>query len=106
EAGAEPQNLAEVVARSDFLTLHLPGGDEPLLDDELLATMPKGAGLINAARGGLVDEAALAGALESGRLSFAALDAFATEPPAADDPLLSAPNLVATPHIGAYSDIA
>lgn len=106
EAGAEPQNLAEVVAGSDFLTLHLPGGDGPLLDAELLATMPKGAGLINAARGGLVDEAALAGALESGRLSFAALDAFATEPPAADDPLLSAPNLIATPHIGAYSDIA
>ena len=106
EAGAEPQNLAEVVAGSDFLTLHLPGGDEPLLDAELLATMPKGAGLINAARGGLVDEAALATALESGRLSFAALDAFAKEPPAADDPLLSAPNLIATPHIGAYSDIA
>ena len=106
EAGAQPQNLAEVVAGSDFLTLHLPGGEEPLLDAELLATMPAGAGLINAARGGLVDEAALAEALESGRLSFAALDAFATEPPSCDDPLLAAPNLIATPHIGAYSDVA
>lgn len=106
EAGAQPQDLAEVVAGSDFLTLHLPGGEEPLLTAEHIASMPTGAGLINAARGGLVDEEALAEALHNGRLSFAALDAFATEPPPADDPLLAAPNLIATPHIGAYSDIA
>ncbi|RBP61992.1 D-3-phosphoglycerate dehydrogenase [Brevibacterium sanguinis] len=106
EAGAVPMSLAEAVAGSDFLTLHLPAGDEPLLHRELIESMPAGAGLINAARGGLVDEPALASALHEGNLSFAALDAFATEPPAADDPLLHAPNLIATPHIGAYSDIA
>ena len=106
EAGAQPQSLAEVVAGSDFLTLHLPGGDEPLLSAQHIESMPQGAGLINAARGGLIDEAALASALHDGRLSFAALDAFAAEPPPVDDPLLQAPNLIATPHIGAYSDIA
>lgn len=106
EAEVEPRSLTEVVAESDFLTLHLPGGEEPLLSSELIASMPQGAGLINAARGGLVDEAALVSALESGRLSFAALDAFATEPPPVDGPLMQAPNLIATPHIGAYSDIA
>ncbi|MGO2860431.1 MAG: phosphoglycerate dehydrogenase [Brevibacterium sp.] len=106
EAGATPMSLAEVVAGSDFLTLHLPGGDEPLLSAELITSMPEGAGLINAARGGLVDETALAEALVTGRLAFAALDAFASEPPSPDDPLLAAPNLIATPHIGAYSDIA
>lgn len=98
--------IAEVVAGSDFLTLHLPGGDEPLLSAQHIESMPQGAGLINAARGGLIDEAALASALHDGRLSFAALDAFAAEPPPVDDPLLQAPNLIATPHIGAYSDIA
>ncbi|WP_231444807.1 phosphoglycerate dehydrogenase [Brevibacterium zhoupengii] len=106
EAGARPQSLAEVVAESNFLTLHLPGGEEPLLSAEHIESMPHGSGLINAARGGLVDEAALASALHHGRLSFAALDAFGTEPPPVDDPLLQAPNLIATPHIGAYSDIA
>ncbi|SDS24255.1 D-3-phosphoglycerate dehydrogenase [Brevibacterium sandarakinum] len=106
EAGAQPLSLAEVVAGSDFLTLHLPGGEGPLLSAEHIASMPQGAGLINAARGGLIDEAALTSALHDGRLSFAALDAFAAEPPGLDDPLMNAPNLIATPHIGAYSDIA
>ena len=106
EAGVTPLPLAELVAGSEFLTLHLPGGEEPLITSEHIASMPAGAGLINAARGGLVDESALAEALHSGHLTFAALDAFATEPPPADDPLLGAPNLIATPHIGAYSDIA
>lgn len=106
EAGAVPMSLADVVATSNFITLHLPGGDEPLLTGELIESMQVGSGLINAARGGLVDENALAAALHDGRLSFAALDAFAAEPPGLDDPLLNAPNLIATPHIGAYSDIA
>ncbi len=106
EVGAAPMSLTEVVAGSDFLTLHLPAGDGPLLNRELIESMPTGAGLINAARGGLIDEVALASALHEERLAFAALDAFASEPPAADDPLLHAPNLIATPHIGAYSDTA
>ncbi|GAA2104380.1 phosphoglycerate dehydrogenase [Brevibacterium salitolerans] len=105
-AGAQPLSLEEAVATSDFLSLHLPGGGGPLLTADLLATMPRGAALINAARGGLVDETALAEALHAGRLSFAALDAFSSEPPAADHPLLDAPRLIATPHIGAYSDVA
>lgn len=106
EAGARAADLDDVVAGSEILTLHLPGGDGVLLDADRIAAMPPGAGLVNAARGGLVDETALAEALAGGRLAFAALDAFETEPPPADHPLLHAPNLVVTPHVGAYTDVA
>ncbi|GAB3286398.1 phosphoglycerate dehydrogenase [Pseudoclavibacter terrae] len=106
EAGVEAGSLDEIVASSDILTLHLPGDGGPLLTRERLLRMPHGAGLVNAARGGLVDESALAEALESGRLAFAALDALEHEPPRADDPLLVAPNLILTPHIGAFTDAA
>ncbi|PPF34622.1 phosphoglycerate dehydrogenase [Pseudoclavibacter sp. AY1H1] len=106
EAGVEAGSLDEIVASSDILTLHLPGDSGPLLTRERILRMPHGAGLVNAARGGLVDESALAEALESGRLGFAALDALEHEPPRADDPLLVAPNLLLTPHIGAFTDAA
>lgn len=106
EAGVEAGSLDEIVASSDILTLHLPGDSGSLLTRERILRMPHGAGLVNAARGGLVDESALAEALESGRLGFAALDALEHEPPRADDPLLVAPNLLLTPHIGAFTDAA
>ncbi|WGW11555.1 phosphoglycerate dehydrogenase [Saxibacter everestensis] len=105
-AGVRSVSLEDCVAISNFVTLHMPfgPGDQPLLTRDLLEMMPRGAGLVNAARGGLVDETALAELLHAGHLDFAALDAFGTEPLRADDPLLTAPNLVLTPHIGAFSD--
>jgi D-3-phosphoglycerate dehydrogenase len=102
--GAQPLPLEECLRRADAVTLHVPGGP-PLLDADRLALMKPGAYLVNTARGDLVDEQALADALTSGRLAGAGLDAFATEPPTGS-PLLTAPNVVLTPHMGAFSDDA
>jgi D-3-phosphoglycerate dehydrogenase len=103
ELGVRMVELEELLARSDFVTLHLPLTDETqgLLDAARIDRMRPGAILVNAARGGLVDEAALAAALRSGHLAAAALDVFETEPLPAEHPLRDAPNLVLTPHIGA-----
>ncbi|MBK1786336.1 phosphoglycerate dehydrogenase [Prauserella cavernicola] len=89
---------------SDVVSLHLPAvpGATPLLDRQRLTAMRKGAILLNAARGGLVDEEAAAELLHSGHLGGAGFDAFAVEPPG-DSRLLSAPNVVLTAHIGACS---
>jgi phosphoglycerate dehydrogenase-like enzyme len=104
DAGVERVGLAGLITGSDVVTLHMPGEkDKPLLDRAALATMRHGAVLINAARGGLVDENAVAAMLHDGRLSAAPFDAFQEEPPT-DSPLLQAPNVVLTPHIGAYTD--
>jgi phosphoglycerate dehydrogenase-like enzyme len=75
---------------------------EALLNRERLGRMRQGACVVNTARGGLVDEAALAELLREGHLGAAAVDVFSAEPPR-DSPLLHAPNVVVTPHIGAYS---
>jgi len=98
---------AEVIARSDVLTLHVPltRGTRDLLDAVALATMKPGAIVLNVARGGLVDEAALAVALRAGRLGGAGIDVFTIEPPTAS-PLLDAPNTVLTPHLGASTEEA
>src|SRR3546814_8140834 len=77
-----------------------------ILSKENLAKAKKGVRIINCARGGLIDEAALKDALESGHVAGAALDVFQTEPPAADHPLFSAPNFICTPHLGASTDEA
>lgn len=97
--------LDELLARSDFVTLHVPLLDSTrnLISEEKLALMKPGARLINAARGGLVDEAALAVALEEGRLAGAALDVLAEEPPAPDHPLIGRDDVILTPHLGASS---
>ena len=103
DLGVESADLGELLARSDYVTLHLPLTDDSrmLIDAPRIASMKKGAVLINAARGGLVDEAALADALHAGQLRAAGLDVYETEPLPPDHPLRSAPNLVMTPHIGA-----
>jgi D-3-phosphoglycerate dehydrogenase len=104
--GAEPLALDECLRHADVVSLHLPGtGGPPLLDAARLALLKHGAYLVNTARGELVDEPALAEALASGRLAGAGLDAFATEPPSGS-PLLTAPNVVLSPHMGAFSDDA
>ncbi|GAC1683111.1 MAG: phosphoglycerate dehydrogenase [Candidatus Dormibacteraceae bacterium] len=94
--------LKEVLERSDFVTVHVPlvDANRNLISGPQLALMKPGARLINAARGGIVDEKALFEALNAGRLAAAASDVFETEPPG-DNPLLGLHNFVATPHIGA-----
>lgn len=98
--------LGSLVGESDVVTLHLPGGgDKPLFDEEMISRLKPGAVLINAARGDLVDEDAVARALMTGALGGYGADAFTREPPI-DSPLVSAPNVVLTPHIGAFTDRA
>ncbi len=97
------EKLDEIVAQADFITLHMPLTAETrdMLDTARLGRARKGVRVINCARGGLVNEAALAAALTSGQVAAAALDVFEVEPLAADSPLRGAPNLVLTPHLGA-----
>lgn len=101
ETGAERADLDAVLSRSDAVTLHVPLTDDTrnLLDTRRLALMKPGAVLVNTARGGIVDEAALADALKRGHLRGAAVDVFEQEPLPAGSPLADAPNLFLTPHI-------
>mgnify|MGYP003943826589 CR=1 FL=1 len=101
--GTDRLPLEELLPKVDVLTLHCPLTEETrgLIDGGALAAMKESAILINAARGGIVDEAALAEALRSGRLAGAGVDVLSTEPPRDGNPLLAAdiPNLVVTPHV-------
>jgi len=99
--GVEPVDLDGLLATSDVVSLHVPlvDGTRDLLGAARIAAMKRGAVLINTARGGIVDEAALAAALRSGHLGGAALDVFVDEPLAAGSLLESCPNLLLTPHI-------
>jgi glyoxylate reductase len=103
--GVEPAALEELLGRADFVTLHLALTPQTwgIVDRAALARMKPGAVLVNTARGGLVDEIALAESLRSGHLAAAALDVFESEPLPASSPLLEIPNLVLTPHIGSAS---
>ncbi len=106
--GVESVELDELLARADFITIHTPltGDTRHLLGEAELARLKPGARVINCARGGLVDELALARAIQSGRLAGAALDVFEQEPPPADHPLLKLEQVVVTPHLGAATDEA
>lgn len=96
------EDLEELMGRSDFVTIHLPKTKETagMFDADLLAKAKKGQIIINAARGGLVDEAALAEAIKSGHIRGAGFDVYASEP-CTDSPLFELPEVVVTPHLGA-----
>jgi len=97
------ENLEEALPQADFVTMHMPLTDETrhMLNAKRLALLKKGARIVNCARGGLIDEQALADALASGHVAGAAIDVFEQEPPAPANPLRNAPNIVFTPHLGA-----
>jgi D-3-phosphoglycerate dehydrogenase len=107
ELGVDKAELDELLARADFITLHTPLTDQTrnILSRENLAKTRKGVRIVNCARGGLIDEAALKDALESGHVAGAALDVFAQEP-AKDNPLFGTPGLICTPHLGASTNEA
>ncbi len=96
-------SLNDLLPRCQFLTVHTPLTDETrdLIGAEQLARLPKGARVLNCARGGIINELALVESLRSGHLAGAALDVFVEEPPPADHPLLKLSNVVLTPHLGA-----
>ena len=102
ELGVTKVTLDELLARADFITLHTPLTDQTrnILSAENLAKTKKGERIINCARGGLIDEAALKEGLDSGHIAGAALDVFVTEP-AKESPLFGTPNFISTPHLGA-----
>jgi phosphoglycerate dehydrogenase-like enzyme len=98
-------SLADLLAVSDLLTVHVPlvPATRGLIGAGELSRMPAGGYVVNTSRGGVVDEAALVAALRSGHLAGAGLDVFGTEPPPADGPLRSLPNVVLSPHVGYLS---
>ena len=100
--------LEEVIEQADVISLHVPLNDETrgIISDETFHSMKKRAFVINASRGGVVDEEALVRALEAGEIAGAALDVYETEPLPPDSPLRAAPNLVLTPHLGASTEEA
>ena len=101
-SGAAAVTFSELLSRSDVLTVHVPlnDGTRALLGAEELAAMKPDALLVNTSRGPIVDGAALRDALAAGRPGGAAVDVFDVEPPAADDPLVGIPRVLATPHLG------
>ncbi len=107
DMGVEKLELDDLLARADFITLHTPMTDATrnILSREALAKCKRGVRIINCARGGLIDESALAEAITSGQVGGAALDVFETEP-AKDSPLFGMENVVCTPHLGASTNEA
>src|SRR5580698_4629563 len=95
----------EIIKTADFITLHTPFVDKALIGAEELDKMKKGVGLVNISRGGLIDELALVAALDSGKVSFAALDVFDNEPTPREE-ILKHPKISLTPHIGAATNEA
>jgi D-3-phosphoglycerate dehydrogenase len=108
ELGARLVSLDDIYRQSDFITLHLPLNDQTrgMIAAPQFAIMKDGVRIVNCARGGLVDEAALAEALTAGKVGGAAFDVFSKEPMPEDNPLRNAPNTVLTPHLGASTEEA
>ncbi|MGE3802636.1 MAG: phosphoglycerate dehydrogenase [Candidatus Kapaibacterium sp.] len=106
--GLEPADLNTIITESDILSLHLPLNSETrgMIGAERLAQMKSGSFIINCARGGIVDEVDLLGALEEGKIAGVAFDVFQQEPPEFPNRLIEHPNVVATPHIAASTDEA
>src|SRR5579871_6162197 len=106
--GVEMVTLEQLYRRADFITVHTPltRDTRSLVGEAAFAMMKPGVRIINCARGGIVDERALAAALEAGKVAGAALDVFVEEPPPRDHPLLRFENVIATPHLGAATDEA
>jgi len=104
--GAKVVGLDELIGSSDYITLHVPMTPETahMIDNHRLGQMKKTAFLINTSRGGVIDEVALAAALQNSTIAGAALDVFEKEPPAG--PILAAPNTILTPHIGGQTEEA
>lgn len=104
-AGVTAVPLEELLGRSDVVSLHLGLNDETngFFDAVMFEKVRRGAAFINTARAELVDRDAFLGALDSGRIAAAGLDVFHTEPLPANDPLLSRPNVIATPHVGSFT---
>ncbi len=107
-AGCEAMSLQQALSESDYVTLHTPLSDHTrnLINAQTLSWMKPTAYLINTARGGLIDEAALLDALDRGVIRGAGLDVFVQEPAPADHPLISHPHVIATPHFASYSEEA
>ena len=103
-SGAQPVSLQDLLKRSDLITLHIPHieATHHLLNEASFSMMKDGVRIICAARGGVINEAALLSALESGKVAGAALDVYEAEPPG-DSPLVTHPNVIGTPHIGAQT---
>jgi D-3-phosphoglycerate dehydrogenase len=103
QIGCEPVTIDELCERADFITVHSPLSPETkyILNAERFAKVKKTVRVVNCARGGIIDEAALADALREGRVAGAALDVFESEPIPADHPLRGLPNVILTPHIAA-----
>jgi len=101
-------DIPTLLRNSDFLTFHTPLTPEAknLLDKETFKLCKQGMRIVNCARGGIVDEAALAEAIQTGQIAGAAFDVFTSEPPPADHPLLKLPQFICTPHLGAVTDEA
>jgi D-3-phosphoglycerate dehydrogenase len=102
------KNVDDLLKRSDVISLHSPLTPETknIIDARAISLMKDGAMLVNVSRGGLIDEAALSDALNSGKISSAGLDVFEMEPLQADSPLRKAPNIILTSHIAWYSEVA
>ena len=100
DVNVQTESFDKVIRESDFITLHIPGGGQPLITADELNKMKDGVFLINTARGGIIDEEALLDALESGKVAGAGIDVFQNEP-TPREALLKHPNISCTPHIGA-----